>query len=426
MSAPFRFLHAADLHLDSPLRGLARRGSMADSFLDASRRALENLVAAAIAHEAAFLIIAGDIYDGDWKDFATGQFFVRQMGRLAQADIRVFILRGNHDAASLISRELPLPSNVHEFSVHRAESVTMEELGVTLHGRGFAERHVPENIVLDYPPARAGHFNIGVLHTSLTGREGHEVYAPCTVPDLLRLGYDYWALGHVHQREVVHDAPPIVFPGNLQGRHARETGPKGATLVDVEDGRITALTPLILDTARFETLELDLSGAQGMAHLHHTARAALRAAAEIAEGRPVAARIVLRGVTSLHPHLLAHPAQIYEDMQALASEAGPDMLVEKVVTATQDVRTHGELALTGFDAILDEVASDPAFLAEIAATLGELRAKAPQDLTQLDESASLSDSARATAAIEAARQGILARLADDVPLAEATTPENEA
>ncbi len=426
MSASFRFLHAADLHLDSPLRGLARRGAAANAFRDASRRALENLVAAAMEQKVAFLIIAGDIYDGDWKDFTTGQFFVRQMGRLAQAGIRVFILRGNHDAASVITKDLPLPGNVHAFSVRTAETVRMDELGVALHGRGFANRHVPENIVLNYPPATPGHFNIGVLHTSLTGREGHEVYAPCTIADLARLDYDYWALGHVHQREVVNENPHVVFPGNMQGRHARETGPKGATLVEVADGRITALTALTLDAARFETLDIDLSGVEDMSGLYHMARAAFHAAVEGAEGRPLAARLHLHGTTPLHPHLLSHPLQLLEDMQALAAEAGVDVLVEKVVPATHDARPHGELALSGFDAILDDIAADPAFVAEITAALTELRAKAPKDLARMAGEDDPSMAHWATQAIATARTGILARLADDLAPAAPRSKEDEA
>ncbi|MGQ3675107.1 metallophosphoesterase family protein [Xanthobacter sp. TB0139] len=415
----FRFLHAADLHLDSPLRGLARRGEMAGAFLEASRRALENLVEAAIHHQVAFVVIAGDIFDGDWKDFSTGQFFIRQMGRLAQADIRVFTLRGNHDAASVITKDLPIPRNVHIFSEDAAETVTMPELNVALHGHGFATRHVPRNIALDYPAARPGHFNIGVLHTSLTGREGHEVYAPCSIPDLERSGYDYWALGHVHQREVVkNERPAIVYPGNLQGRHARETGPKGATLVEVQGGNITALTALTLDAARFERLEIDLSGVTNMGSLHQLARTALLAAVEGAEGRPLAARLVLKGETPLHAHLLAHPGQIFEEMMALAAEAGTDVMVEKVRLHTSDPQPHVSLSVTGFDAFLDEVAADPDFLAEISGTLDTLRQKSPPHLPPFDELGPDGMDGLARRAIMAARDAILAHLGDDAPAAD--------
>src|SRR5258708_10949813 len=126
----FRFLHAADLHLDSPMTGLVRRGETAGLFVEASRRALENLVSRGIEEKVAFLIIAGDIYDGDWRDYATGQFFVRQMGRLARGGVRVFTVRGNHDAETVITRALPLPENVHSFSVRSVATIVIEELAV--------------------------------------------------------------------------------------------------------------------------------------------------------------------------------------------------------------------------------------------------------------------------------------------------------
>ena len=408
----FQFLHAADVHLDSPLRGLARRGDRADAFVEASRRALENLVGEAIDREVAFVVIAGDIYDGDWRDYATGQFFVREMGRLARAGVRVFILRGNHDAESVVTRSLVLPSNVHSFSVRHVESLPIEELRVVLHGRGFAHRHVEDNVALTYPPAVPGHFNIGVLHTSLTGRDGHDVYAPCSVDDLQRSGYDYWALGHVHRREIVAEAPPIVFPGNLQGRHARETGAKGATLVRVVDGRIEATEALCLDAARFDHVTIDLSDLSELLAMTRKAREIIGSAHRAADGRPLALRITFSGATALYAHLAAHPEQIEEDMQALASEVGDDLLIERVRNATSALNAATLSALVGLDEILSTIAADPAFRSDIAATLANIRTKAPVEALRLLDAASddVSD-----AAIRQAVETISAALNDSGP-----------
>lgn len=373
----FQFLHAADLHLDSPLRGLAARGASAAAFLSASRRALTALVDAAIARRVAFVVVAGDIYDGDWRDYSTGQFFAREMGRLARADIPVFMLRGNHDAESVITRQLALPGNVREFSAARPDTFTLDAFGVALHGRGFARRHADEDIAQRYPPAIPGKFNIGVLHTSLDGREGHAAYAPTQIAHLRRHGYDYWALGHVHAREIVARDPWIVFPGNLQGRHARETGPKGATLVRVEAGRVAGVEALTLDAARFDHVALDLSAARDEDALRAIARTAFAEAAARAEGRPLALRVTLTGRSALHESLLAHRAQAEEDMQAIAAEAGADILIEKLALATTSARALPLAALDGFDAILDEVAREPALREEIAKALAALRAKAP-------------------------------------------------
>lgn len=375
----FRFLHAADLHLDSPLRGLSRRGQVAGAFVDASRRALENMVATAIGERVAFVVIAGDIYDGDWRDYSTGQFFVRQMGRLAREGIRVFIIRGNHDAESVITKSLPLPNNVHSFSVRTVESVAIEELRVMLHGRGFANRHVPENVAASYPAAKPGYFNIGILHTSLTGREDHDVYAPCGIDDLRRPGYDYWALGHIHKREIVANDPPIVFPGNLQARHARETGAKGATLVTVTDGRVSQVDEVTLDAARFAHSELDLSGLRDPQEFLSAARRAIHEASGEAGDRPLALRLTLTGETALHSYFGAHAGKLIEDVQALAWEINDSVLIEKVRHSTSLVRQlTGSAVIADFAEVLAEVAADASFQAEIEAVLAELRSKAPE------------------------------------------------
>lgn len=417
-SSSFSFLHAADLHLDSPLRGLARRGAEAGGregafladFLGASRRALETLVDVALAEKVAFLLIAGDVYDGDWKDYATGHFFVRQMGRLARENIPVFLIRGNHDAASEMSRDLPLPANVRKLSDTAVETIELPELGVAVHGRGFRDRAVSENVARTYPPAVPGRFNIGLLHTSLTGRDGHNAYAPCTVEDLLRAGYDYWALGHIHRREVVSEQPVIVFPGNLQGRHARETGPKGATLVRVADGRITALEALTLDAARFDHRAVDLAGMAAMADAVDAARAAIASAAVAAEGRPLALRLAFTGVTPLHARLLAR-TDLAEEMQAHAYEVSADLLIEKVVLDTRQPGAAQELEIPGFDAVLAEVAGDPAWRAEIAGALKELRARTPPEVLEAMGLLALDEAGMAEAAIAAAGAEVAARLA---------------
>lgn len=417
----FRFLHAADIHLDSPLRGLLRRGEAASPFVEASRRALENLVAAAIEEKVAFLIIAGDVFDGDWRDYATGQFFMRQMGQLARAGIRVFTIRGNHDAETVITRALPSPENLHAFSVRAVETVRIEDLRVALHGRGFAHRHVAENVALTYPPAEPGYFNIGILHTSLTGQEGHDVYAPCSVDDLRRAGYDYWALGHIHERQVVAEAPPIVFPGNLQGRHAREAGPKGATLVSVADGRITAMEALTLDAARFDQVVLDLAAVAGRSGFVEKARRAIGEARDRADGRPLALRLVLAGETGLHDGLAAHPEQTREELQALAWEAADDLLIEKVVDTTTAPRGGpGVLAVTGFETALASAAANPAFRAEITATLAGLHAKIPAEALGLMDVGDGISQAVADAAIRAAEELVQAALGGGV--AETDSP----
>src|SRR5208283_1107022 len=141
------------------------------------------------------------------------------------------------------------------------ETVILGDLGIAIHGQSFATAAVTKDLASSYPAARHGLFNIGMLHTSLNGREGHENYAPCTLDTLKAKGYDYWALGHVHKREVPGENPWIVFPGNTQGRHIREAGPKGCTLVGVEDGAVISVEHRDLHCLIWALCEVDAAGA---------------------------------------------------------------------------------------------------------------------------------------------------------------------
>ena len=228
--ARFRFIHAADLHLDSPLLGLASKSADYAARVEAaSRVAFDNLIALAIDEQCRFLLLAGDIFYGDLRNFQTGLYFLDGMRRLNEAGIDVFMIMGNHDAANRFADKLVLSANVHVFSKTQAELKTLDDVGVVLHGRSFPRWDMDEDMARDYPTAVQGMFNIGLLHPACAGSEGsHARYAPCTLEQLANHGYEYWALGHVHSHAVLSESPFIVYPGNLQGRHAREDGPKGA------------------------------------------------------------------------------------------------------------------------------------------------------------------------------------------------------
>ena len=237
----FTFVHAADIHLDSPLRGLERYESApAEKMRLATREAFENLVQYCVTEKVDFLLLAGDLYDGDWRDYNTGHFFLRQMGLLRDAGIPVFIVWGNHDAENAMTKKLSPLENMHVFPSKKAETKRLEELNVSIHGQSYGKKDVSDDLSESYPSPDAGCFNIGLLHTSADGRSPeHARYAPCSIEALTDKGYGYWALGHVHKRDVLRADPHIVFPGNLQGRFFRETGPKGATVVRVSNGRVT-------------------------------------------------------------------------------------------------------------------------------------------------------------------------------------------
>jgi exonuclease SbcD len=386
-----KFVHAADLHLDSPLRGLARyEGAPLEKVRGATRRAFENLVDLCLEEGANFLLLAGDVYDGSWKDYSTGLFFAAQLSRLRVADIPVVLLRGNHDAASQITKHLKLPDNVHEMSVTAPESFEIPALDVCVHGQGFATKAVTDDLASRYPKARRDAFNIGLLHTSVEGREGHENYAPCRVETLVHKGYDYWALGHVHQREVLARDPYIVFPGNLQGRHVRETGPKGATLVTVDNGRIASVESRALDVVRWAVVEVDVAAAASGHDAVDLVRAALGHALAETDGRTLAARVRLVGATPAHFALCSSPEQYTSEIRLAATDIAEDgVFVENIV-----FRTHTTIDLAAIrgqnDAVgelarsLHAMKDDDGELCALASELDDLEQKLPLELREGD------------------------------------------
>lgn len=363
----FRFLHAADIHLDSPLKGLSRyEGLPADRLRRATRDAFDNLIQATLNENVDFLIIAGDLFDGDWKDMATGLYFARALGRLAEAGIPAFVLKGNHDADSTVTKSLPLPETVKVFGSRRAVTFELPDLKVALHGRSFPTTHVHEDLTEAYPPPVAGAFNIGVLHTSIGGYAQHAPYAPCTVPGLAAKGYDYWALGHVHERQVVSEDPWIVFPGNLQGRHARETGAKGATLVEVNDGVVDA-RHLTLDVVRWVRVEVDCAGVASSEEAHGRIRDALASSwSEIPDECSAVARVVLIGETAICGALSDRQALLRDEVRALAVHVADDLWIEKVALETTLPAATGG-GLEDAASMLDDALGDP----ELTAILEE-------------------------------------------------------
>ncbi|MBC6405803.1 MAG: DNA repair exonuclease [Rhodospirillales bacterium] len=384
----FRFFHAADIHLDSPLTGLAGiEGRVAESIRTAPRRAFEALVERAIQDRVDFFVIAGDLYDGSWRDYKTGLFFAEQMGRLRQAAIPAFVLHGNHDAESQITRPLKLPDNVRVFTARKAQTFQLGELNVALHGQSFRERAVTDNLVPGYPAPLPGAFNIGVLHTALGGgRCNHANYAPCSLPELVAKGYDYWALGHVHRRQVLNERPHVVFPGNLQGRHVGETGPKGASLVTVEAGEVAAVEALTFDVVRWAVLEVDVATAGSTADVVDLMRQALKREVAGAEGRLLSARIVLQGRTGLHGRLMTDVEQLTAEARATALGLGDEAAwVEGVAVRTAAPAGTAALAaredtLGDLQRMLKEAPADEALLGQLKADIGELIGKLPSRL----------------------------------------------
>lgn len=387
-----KFIHTADIHLDSPLRGLSSYpDAPADRLRTATRDAFHNLVTSAVDEQVDFMVIAGDVYDGDWKDFNTGLFFVRQMGRLRLAGIPVYLLYGNHDAESEMTRGLELPDNVHVFSSRKAETFRIEDMKVALHGRSFKVAATTESLLPSYPEPVAGWFNLGVLHTALEGNAEHAKYAPCSVAELQAKGYQYWALGHVHAHWIQRGDITIAYPGNLQGRHIREPGPRGALLVTAEDGQITEVDRLEVDVLRWHALEVDISA---VADLRSVVRLAGLAMEQMLDGTPadlpLAVRVVFKGRSAAHAALVVDEGQLRQEVIAQAVALDADRIwVEKVRVASEALTTasfaHADEAL-GALAELENLAvsaqDDPDFVRSLQADWQAILEKLPHDVLQ--------------------------------------------
>jgi exonuclease SbcD len=386
-----RFIHASDLHIDSPLRGLDRyNGAPVERLRTATRSAFERLIDTALAERVDFVLFAGDIYDCDWQDFHTGLFFRGQLVRLERAGIRVFIVQGNHDAQGVISKQLVLPPNVTVFSSRTAQTVRLDELSVAIHGRSFPEREVNEDLVPAYPAPVPGFFNIGMLHTSLTGRAGHDTYAPTDLPTLVIKGYDYWALGHVHAHELLSEQPRIVFPGNLQGRHAKETGAKGCELVTVEGGRIAAEF-VALDVVRWSQVVVPLTGVDRLDALNEAFRHVMEPLLAGATDRLHAVRVTLTGSTALHRLEADQPGTLAAAIHAATQDIGEaEVWIEQVrldLSTPLDRAQSAERqdAVGELVRLVDSILSDDAELTRRAqAELGDLLGSIPQEVAAGD------------------------------------------
>ncbi len=379
-----RFIHAADLHIDSSLSGLRlRHGGAANAFATATRSAFRNLIDHALSGGIDFVVIAGDVFDGDWADYATGLFFLNGLADLGRAGIPVVMIHGNHDASSKMSRSLTWPGHVRVLGSRAAETHVLERFGVSVHGQSFADGAVPGNLAAGYPVAVPGHFNIGLLHTSLAGNAQHDTYAPCSLDDLRAKGYDYWALGHVHTPSVLCEDPHVVFPGNIQGRHVNEAGPCGFVVVDVDGGRVSRLTTVAADSLRWRRARADLSACASFSDAAARVANALEGAAASADGRAVAVRLELHGATPMHGEILSDRQRLEAECDAAALQAG-DVWLEKVVVATAADAAAGDrdLEAAGLAEILHAVAADPGERGAIKRALEDDLGRLPLSLRQ--------------------------------------------
>ncbi len=334
-----KFIHAADLHVDSPMRGIQLyEHAPLEALRTATRRATENLVQTAIAQQVRLVLISGDLFDGKWQNVETGLWMAEQFRRLQEAEIDVCLIRGNHDAASKVESMIQWPDNVHDFSCTQAETKIIEPLGIAVHGQGFAKQAVTEDLAASYPPPVDGHFNIGMLHTSLTGSSEHESYAPTRLATLVDRGYQYWALGHIHQRSdpPLSTDPFVAFSGNTQGRHIRETGEKGVLIVEVDGDELIDVQFQRTDVLRWEHLQVELQTADDLDDLFERIAGRFSELAEQEPERWVAARVNITGACRAHSQLTDFDQRndAIAQIRNLAREHSDLLWLEKVTLST--------------------------------------------------------------------------------------------
>ena len=414
-----KFIHTADIHLDSPLCGLASyQNAPVEALRTATRDAFRNLINEAIEEQVDFVVIAGDLYDGNWRDYNTGHFFVREMGRLNKAAIPVFLLYGNHDAESEMTKRLTFPPNVHVFDARRPTTHRIEALRVALHGRSFKEAATLDNLAVGYPDPVPGWLNIGVLHTALEGYAAHARYAPCSVAELAAKGYDYWALGHVHEHAVIRQDPWVVFPGNLQGRHIRETGPRGAVLVTAGETGIVSVDRLIVDVMRWERIEVDVSAAPDLAAVVNLTGRSLEALlSESSDNKPLSVRVTFTGRSAAHGELFGMDSLLREEVLAQAAAIGGERLwIEKVKVETtpavdaDQIRERAD-AIADLQTLLEQVPLDEAFMRGLAEDLQQLTGKAPLELMEAVPDFKAIRAGDIVSIVQAVTPGLIAQLA---------------
>jgi DNA repair protein SbcD/Mre11 len=401
-----RILHTADVHLDSPLRSLAMRDAeLREKVQTSSRTALTRIVETAISEDVAALLIAGDLFDGAERSARTAAFLILQLERLRARGIRVFYIKGNHDAENPLTGELSLPDNVHVFD-GRGGKVQLTE-DVWIHGVSFANRHAPESLLPKFHAPVEGAINIAMLHTSLAGAEGHDPYAPCTVADLAAAGFDYWALGHVHRRQVHSKEPWIVMPGTPQGRDIGEPGPKSATILNID--KEIEIEEVPTSVVEFLHIQIDATDADSDDDLRDALKRTMHDASRNLSSESAVIRLELPGRARRRWQILRDQDMWKETAAQYARESGT-LWLDKVVLNLSDTAERGHSATDELAGIMTTIREEPGFSqtcrAEIESILQELPPQRRAEL--LPDEAAMDQLALRLA--EAGAERILARM----------------
>ena len=379
----FRFIHTADLHLDSPLKSLALCDpEIADLIGGATRSALINLVQLCLDEQVDALTIGGDLYDGELKSMKTAVFLCDQLKKLTDAGIKVFIIKGNHDCKSRITTALTPPDGVHIFSGH-AGIKEMECGNIAIHGMSFSHYLSPESLLPKYKNPIAGKINIGLMHTSLDGAEGHDRYSPCSSADLLNHGYDFWCLGHIHKRNIVEQNDKVLLmPGIPQGRHINESGAMSVTLVTIPQNGNIELEEKHIHKAQFERINVNIQDISEWQDVIKAVENKLNLCYKNTKSEYLVGRIELRGQTPLAYNLNRDADRLIHEIRKIHS----CIFIEKIVL-NQNIFQKPNLNALDIDPIselsslmIEMNLNDPAFLKMAKEELNTVRKFLPSEL----------------------------------------------
>ena len=414
----FRFVHTADVHLDSPLRSLALRNpDLAALISNATRRTFVAIIDLCLSEQVDALLIAGDLYDGDQTSMKTARFLAEQLRRLEAAGIKTFIIRGNHDALSKITKELVLPGTVKVFG-GRAETVVVRDepgyVPVAIHGLSFAQPRAPEGLLPRFKQPVAGALNIGLMHTSLGGAPGHDVYAPCSPTELDQAGFHYWALGHIHKRSVTGAKGSIVMPGIPQGRDINEDGPKSVSLVVISNDGNVEVEERVLAVTQFERVAVDATDAEDWTDLIGRIARALDRARAAAVAEHLVVRLRITGGTPLAWQIRRDVDLLKAEAEMRASILGNTWIEKLEITCAalmpapapslQDPLSE----LRGL--VVSEILPGPAFSRAMAAIADELRTQLPPECRAIFGQDEASSTDLISRLAEEGAQDVLARL----------------
>ncbi|MFK7994955.1 MAG: exonuclease SbcCD subunit D [Granulosicoccus sp.] len=372
-----KLIHTADVHLDSPLQTLALRNPvLREKVQCASRNAFVRIVDQAIVQQVSAVLIAGDLFDGAARSAKTAAFLLAELARLENANIRVFYIKGNHDAENPLTGETTLPANVHVFDGDGGK-VQLEGSDVWIHGVSFTEKKAEQSLLNKFSTPVADAINIGMLHTSLNGSASHDVYAPCTVQELIDTGFNYWALGHIHKRQVHCEAPWIVMPGIPQGRDIGESGPQAATMITIDESRITT-SEFPTSSIEFITVPLDVTELEDVTALRTLAKAALEKLVTALQSDDAIVRVCLQGQNALRWHWLRDRDQWAATFDLLCQDTGR-LWMEKLIFDIQDSpkTVSDKSALGELAGLMSGIRAEDAFNEEAVALINEVLATLP-------------------------------------------------